>query len=137
MGLYEKNIAKSEKSPVNVVLECIHINYPNELTLEDLCKFVHINRTTLNRKFKDQVGRTVVDYLLFYRIKIACEALSHTNLTLAEIAEATGFKFDTYFIKQFAKKMNMSPTEYRQGEWEKKDLKKQPHSLPPKRFIQN
>lgn len=124
MGLYEKNTTKPEKSPVNVVLEYIHINYPNELTLDAFCNLVHINRTTLNRKFKEQVGRTVMDYLLFHRIKIACEALSHTNLTLAEIAESTGFKFDTYFIKQFIKKIGTSPTDYRQTQWEKKDAKR-------------
>lgn len=121
MSLNEKNTTKPEKSPVNAVLEYIHINYSNELTLDNFCNLVHINRTTLNRKFKDHVGRTVMDYLLFHRIKIACEALSHTNLTLAEIAGATGFKFDTYFIKQFTKKTGMSPTDYRQGEWKKKD----------------
>ncbi len=120
MGLYKKSTTKPEKSPVNVVLEYIHINYQNELTLDDFCKLVHLNRTTLNRKFKEQVDRTVMDYLLFYRIKVACETLSHTNLKLSEIAEATGFKTDTYFIKQFTAKMNMSPTDYRNEIKEKK-----------------
>lgn len=119
-----KACKKISKSPVNLVLEYIHINYQNELSLQQLCDLVHINRTTLNHNFKAQVCRTVMDYLLFYRIKIACEALSHTNLSLAEIAESTGFKYDTYFIKQFTAKMGMSPTDYRHGEWEKHDNKK-------------
>ena len=84
----------------------------------DLCALIHMNRTTLNRKFKEQVGFTEMDYLLRHRIKIACETLTHTGLTLAEIAEAVGFKYDTYFIRIFEKKMGMSPTEYKQNEWE-------------------
>lgn len=112
---------KREKSPVDILLEYIHVNYSNEISLGGLCELVHINRTSLNRKFKEQVGYTAMEYLLRYRIKIACDALSHTNLSLAEIAEAVGFQYDTYFIKQFTAKMGQSPTEYRRSYWEEKD----------------
>lgn len=105
---------QTEKSPVNILLEYIHVNYSNDITLDELCRLVHINRTSLNEKFKKQVGYTAIEYLVRYRIKIACDALTHTNLNLAEIAEAIGFKYDTYFIKQFTAKMGLSPTEYRQ-----------------------
>lgn len=110
---------KREKSPVDILLEYIHVNYSNDISLDDLCELVHINRTTLNRRFKEQAGFTAMEYLLKHRIKIACDTLSHTNLSLAEIAEAIGFKYDTYFIKQFSAKMKQTPTEYRQSFWKK------------------
>lgn len=115
---------KREKLPTDILLEYIHVNYSNDISLDDLCELVHINRTSLNRKFKEQVGFTAMEYLLRHRIKIACDALSHTNLSLAEITEAIGFKYDTYFIKQFSLKMSMSPTEYRQSFWEEKDKRR-------------
>lgn len=111
---------KREKSSIDILLEYIHVNYSSDITLNVLCDLVHLNRTTLNHKFKEQVGFTSMDYLLRHRIKIACEALSHTNLSLAEISEAIGFKYDTYFIKQFTTKMGQSPTEYRQSFWARK-----------------
>lgn len=104
---------KLAKSPVDICLEYIHINYPNDISQQTLCDIAHTNRTTLNRKFKEQVGMTSIGYLLHYRIKIACEALSHTNLSIAEISEATGFQYDTYFIRQFTKKIGMTPSAYR------------------------
>jgi len=104
---------KREKSAVDILLEYIHVNYSNDISLDDLCRLIHVNRTTLNRKFKEQVGYTAMEYLLRHRLKIACDALTHTNLSLAEIAEAIGFKYDTYFIKQFTNKMGETPTEYR------------------------
>jgi transcriptional regulator GlxA family with amidase domain len=64
-------------------------------------------------------------YLLRHRIKIACDALTHTNLSLAEIAEAIGFKYDTYFIKQFSAKIGQSPTEYRHSFWQEENNNKQ------------
>ncbi len=101
------------KSIADYALEYIHTNYQNDITLNSLCDYIHSNRTTLNKKFKDLTGRTTMDYLLHYRLKIACETLAHTNLTLSEIAEACGFKFDTYLIKQFTIKMGTTPTQYR------------------------
>lgn len=114
---------KREKSPIDILLEYIHVNYPSDITLDSLCGLVHINRTSLNRKFKAQTGYTSMEYLLRHRIKIACEALSHTNLSLAEIAEAIGFKYDTYFMKQFNLKIGVTPTEYRQNSWDEKHKK--------------
>lgn len=114
-----ENGINSKKSNVDILLEYIHINYQNEISLDHLCKMMNSNRTSINRKFKEQTGTTVMDYVVHYRIKIACEALSHTNLSLNEIATACGFKYDTYFIKQFTKKMNITPTQYRQNFWSK------------------
>lgn len=108
------------RSMVDICLEYIHVNYPSDISQQTLCDLVHTNRTTLNRKFKEQVGMTSIGYLLHYRIKIACEALSHTNLTIAEISEATGFQYDSYFIRQFTKKMGMTPKMYREEAWRKK-----------------
>jgi len=114
-----KERTKPIKSAVDIVMEYIHINYPQDIKLETLCGLAYTNRTTLNRNFKARTGKTAMDYLISYRIKIACETLAQTNITLAEIAEAVGFKYDTYFIKQFAKKMGKTPTEYRHEMWDK------------------
>ena len=109
------NTIKREKSPVDILLEYIHTNYSNEISLDSLCKLARINRTSLNRKFKAQTGRTPMDYLLSHRLKIACDTLKHTGLSLSEIAESVGFRYDTYFIRQFIAKMGVTPTEYRQN----------------------
>jgi len=109
--------ATKKKSLVDILLEYIHINYSEDISLDLLCQLVHTNRTTLNRKFKARTGFSAMEYLLRHRLKLACESLVHTNLSLAEISEAIGFKYDTYFIRQFTAKMGMSPTEYRRKAW--------------------
>lgn len=101
------------KSIVDTALEYIHVNYTKDISLSELCTVAGTNPTTLNKKFKEVLGQTAISYLVSYRVKIACKSLSHTNLTLAEIAEAIGFKYDTYFINQFTAKMGETPTEYR------------------------
>ncbi len=111
-----QNVQK-EKSMVDILLEYIHINYSEDISLDLLCRLVHTNRTTLNRKFRERTGYSAMEYLLRHRLKLACESLVHTNLSLAELSEAIGFKYDTYFIRQFTAKMGMTPTEYRRKAW--------------------
>ncbi|MDR3364226.1 MAG: AraC family transcriptional regulator [Clostridiales Family XIII bacterium] len=91
----------------------MHTNYTDDITIESLCKLAHLNRTSLNQAFKGQTGLSPISYLLSYRLKVACDMLAHTNLNLSEIAELAGFKYVTYFIKQFSAKIGRSPTEYR------------------------
>ncbi|WP_270568042.1 helix-turn-helix domain-containing protein [Clostridium beijerinckii] len=115
LGLIEELNHNSEKSPVNLVLEYIHINYSDKITLEDLTRCAHLNRVSLNKSFQDLCGCTAMGYLLAYRLKFSESLLTHTDMSLNEIARATGFEYDTYFIKQFLAKRGMTPTEFRKN----------------------
>lgn len=114
MGVLEHLNRHSEQSPVDLVLEYIHTNYSDKITLEDLTKCAHLNRVSLNKMFQDRCGCTAMGYLLSHRLKVAGNLLTHTDMSLNEIARATGFEYDTYFIKQFTAKKGMSPTAYRE-----------------------
>lgn len=113
LGLLEDLHQNSEQSPVDSVLEYIHTNYSRKISLEDLTSCAHLNRVTLNKQFQERCGNTAMGYLLSYRLKVACDLLTHTGMKLDEIARATGFEYDTYFIKQFKAKKGISPTKYR------------------------
>lgn len=113
LGLLEELNRNSEQSPVDAVLDYIHTNYPRKITLEGLTQCVHLNRVTLNKLFQQRCGNTAIGYLLAHRLKVASELLTHTDMSLNEIALATGFEYDTYFIKQFTARKGMSPTTYR------------------------
>ncbi len=104
LGLLEELNRNREHSPVDVVLDYIHTNYPRKISLEDLTRCAHLNRVTLNKRFQERCGNTAIGYLLSHRLKVACDLLTHTDMSLNEIADATGFEYDTYFIKQFTAK---------------------------------
>ncbi len=113
LGLLEDLNRQNEQSPVDLVLEYIYTNYPNKIILEDLTKCAHLNRVSLNKMFQERCGCTAMGYLLLYRLKVAGDLLTHTDMSMNEIARATGFEYDTYFIKQFTAKRGMPPTAYR------------------------
>ncbi|RJE84743.1 AraC family transcriptional regulator [Paenibacillus sp. 1011MAR3C5] len=113
LGLLEDLNRVSQHSPVDAVLEYIHTHYSKKISLVDLTKCAHMNRVTLNQLFQERCGYTAIGYLLSHRLKMACDLLTHTDMSLNDIAEAIGFQYDTYFIKQFTAKKGMSPTTYR------------------------
>ena len=101
---------------VDAALAFIHANYADEITLSALCKLVYVNRTTLTRLFKARTRRTPIDYLLHFRLETACGLLTHSNLSVGKIAEAVGFQYESYFIRQFSAKIGLTPAKYRQTE---------------------
>ncbi len=113
LGMLEDLNRSSEQSPVDLVLEYIHTNYPRKIVLEDLTKCAHLNRVSLNKMFQERCETTAMGYLLVHRLKVAGDLLTHTDMNLNDIARATGFEYDTYFIKQFTAKKGISPTKYR------------------------
>lgn len=102
-------------NPVTVCAEYIHNHYAENISLGMLCELVNLNRTSLNQKFKAQFSCTCMEYLLNYRLKISQELLSNSNMKIHEIAENCGFKYDTYFIRQFTNKLGISPAAYRKN----------------------
>lgn len=105
----------SERDGIELVLEYIETNYQKDISLDLLCRLFCTNRTTLNRRFKELTGNTTLQYLTKYRLGIAEEMLTHTNLSVAEIGSACGYRYDSYFIRQFTKGVGMSPSEYRKS----------------------
>ena len=102
-------------NPITLCTEYIQANYDKDITLNDLCSIANLNRTSLNEKFKQQMSCTCMDYLINYRLKISQELLSNTNMNLEEIAEHCGFKYSSYFTKQFTKRLGISPSVYRKN----------------------
>jgi len=113
LSLIESLNFENGQSPVDLVLEYIHTNYADKITLENLTQCAHLNRVSLNEMFHKRCSCTAMSYLLSYRLKVAEELLTHTGMSLNEIARSTGFEYDTYFIKQFTAKKEMSPTSFR------------------------
>lgn len=115
----DKRIASYDiKDPnvwVAILLDKIHSEYMNSLSLITLSEYIHINKTTVGINFKKITGFSVTDYIINYRIKCACYSLSTTAITLKEIALICGFKQEAYFIRQFTSKIGMTPTEYRKN----------------------
>lgn len=67
------------------------------------------------RFFKSVVGKTPVEYINSYRIEKATELLQTETLSISNIALNVGIDNFSYFIKQFKKYKNSTPSQYRKS----------------------
>ncbi|MEO3945329.1 AraC family transcriptional regulator [Gorillibacterium sp. CAU 1737] len=98
---------------VNEVLIYLHTHYPNKITLNELSRTFHVNRTTLNAQFYQHTHLSVIDYLIKYRVQLAATLLRDTLLPISEIMERVGFRDTTHFWRMFKKHTSVSPSSYR------------------------
>lgn len=90
-----------------------HIEDP--VAIEDIARHVGISRRQLERLFKRYVGSTPAQFYLDLRVARAHALLNDTNLTVAEIAAATGFGASSQLSQRFRKRYGKSPSAYRRG----------------------
>lgn len=79
------------------------------ISVEDIARAAGISRSLLERKFREAFGRSPWDQVLQLRLRQAEQLLSQTRLSIAEIAERTGFGTPEYFSAAFRKLTGTSP----------------------------
>lgn len=105
------------------VTEYIEKNISQEdLSIDTLANHLQISPRSLYRKFKELNVGSPKDYIKECRIELAAKLLRTTSLTVQEIIYKTGFINRSHFYKEFTKRFQMTPKDYR-NEHKKKDSK--------------
>ncbi|MBB3108636.1 two-component system response regulator YesN [Paenibacillus phyllosphaerae] len=87
--------------------------FTEELSLEEVADYVHLNAHYFSKVFKQQVGETFIDYLTSLRIDRAKSLIADDQLSLKEVCFAAGYRDPNYFSRVFKKVTGVTPTEYR------------------------
>ena len=66
------------------------------------------------RKFHEETGLSVNDYVKFAKTERAKVLLSSTELSVQEISEVLGFSTRSHFSQSFKQVTGMSPAEFRE-----------------------
>lgn len=121
MKLMERNaelyFGKNEKIQgnhlVSAALNIIENYYYTHLTLKEISHRLSVSSSLLSHEFKKETGKTIIEYKLDCQIEEACNLLAITDMSMIDIAFATGFTTSSYFSEMFKKKKGISPKEYR------------------------
>lgn len=111
--LKQKAKDNSKEHYISQVVHFIEVNYANKITIQSIAQFIGLQRSYLSSLFKEEMGISLQDYLISYRMRKACELLSNTSLMVGDIARSVGYEDPLLFSKMFKKSLRMSPSEYR------------------------
>ena len=116
--LIMRNIVDNDSNIHNstMVLDAIRYikgNYQNQKILSEFCHQFHFTPQYVSRKFKQETGFTVKEYLQKVRMEKSCELLAGSDMLISEIAQAVGYADVKFFNKLFRRILKMSPREYR------------------------
>ena len=104
---------QGEKSYVEKALDYIHHNYTYRIRIEDIARYVGLDRTYLFKLFVKNVGTAPQEYLIRYRLDHAANMLRETKLSTTQIAYSCGFRDSPSFCKHFKARYTISPLAFR------------------------
>ena len=110
----------SMETYVRRAMEFIRYNYAT-IGVADVIDYIGFNRSYFSTVFRKQVGLSLQEYLLNYRMQQARELLLGTDLPVQEVASRVGYEISSTFSQRYRSCYGETPRETR----EKKARKRQ------------
>ena len=108
-----QNVKTSSLSRLQMMMQFIHVNYAENISLLDIAKAGEVSISTALNLFRNILNTTPVNYLITYRLKKSALLLTNTEKKVSAISIETGFSNADYFCKTFKKTYCLTPSEYR------------------------
>jgi YesN/AraC family two-component response regulator len=88
-------------------------HYDRDVKLQEIADIFYLSREYISRKFKQEFGENISDYMMKIRMQKAKSLLKNSPLKIYEIANMIGYQDDKYFRKVFKKAEGITPNEFR------------------------
>ena len=85
------------------------------IAVSDVLRVVPLSRRAFEKRFLDRLGRTPHQEILRLKVARAEQLLAETDLSLAAIAERTGFRHAEYLSVAFKRATGRTPGRFRAG----------------------
>lgn len=98
---------------IQEAMEYVRLNYGKDLSLSDILEITSMSKSSFSKLFKEQAGMTFGEYLKKVRMESAQKLLAHTEFSIAQIGEQTGYLDERNFRRAFLEYTGCSPAHYR------------------------
>ena len=95
-------------------ITAIHRHPEQRWSIQSLANQAGMSRTAFNQYFRDTVGCTPGEYLLQWRMRLACRWLETRHVVISQMVDRLGYQSETAFFRAFRRQIGMSPGQYRE-----------------------
>lgn len=110
----------SLKGKIEKMKYLAQVNCYKKTCLNDVARMVCLSPKYLSRIFKQEAGLSFSEYRLRLKTEKAKQLLVKTNLNVNQISDKLGYENTESFIRQFKKRTEATPTEFRKKANKKK-----------------
>ncbi|MEC0370950.1 response regulator [Paenibacillus chibensis] len=102
-----------ENHIIHDIARYLENHYAEDISLQDMAARFFLSREYISRRFKQEFGVNISDFLASVRIEKAKLLLLNPQLRISQVAEMVGYQDEKYFSKVFKKQEGRTPNEYR------------------------
>lgn len=119
ISLFERRVSsaaepeKQEERAITGITRYLQEHLAEEISLSVLAEQFHLNPQYISQLFKSEIGVNFLVYLTNIRMEKAKKLLLSTALSIAEVAEQSGYGDYRVFTKVFKKSEGITPSQYR------------------------
>ena len=119
ISLFEQRVSaaaepeKQEERTITGITRYLQEHLADEMSLAVLAEEFHLNPQYISQLFKNEIGVNFLSYLTNIRMEKAKKLLLSTSLSVAEVAERSGYGDYRVFTKVFKKSEGVTPSQYR------------------------
>lgn len=117
ISIIRKSDVNKEKTMPRLIQQVVTYLYmhfrEDTVSLQCLSKQLNVSANYLGSLFQSTTGTFFREYLNMLRLKYACRLLLSSDLSVKEVAYASGYKTNEHFLRSFKNKLGMTPSEYR------------------------
>ncbi len=88
-------------------------NYKSPLNLDEISKYLGLNKCYFCNLFKKETGKTYSQFLNEVRVEKSKALLTNTNLSILDISLSVGYNNQNYYNMSFKKITRITPLKYR------------------------
>ncbi|MCY0887633.1 MAG: helix-turn-helix transcriptional regulator [Alicyclobacillaceae bacterium] len=103
----------TDKLVVQQMKEFVEQRARQRFTVSDVAQHVGLSPSRASHLFKQAYGVSIMQHTLDVRLRLACEGIRLTKLSLEEIADRSGFSTYSYFHRAFRSRFGVSPKQFR------------------------
>jgi LacI family transcriptional regulator len=107
------NVLACDDPDVATAVRFVREHACDPIRIADVLQAVPLSRSTLEKRFRDTLGRTIHDEIQRVQVERAKRLLVESGLLVKQVAHRCGFKYVPYLSRVFRQHTGYSPAEYR------------------------
>jgi two-component system, response regulator YesN len=112
--IHENKIQSYNKMTIRII-EFIHENITETISLEDLVRIVNMSKEYICSMFKKNVGLGIIEYINYNKIEESKYFLKYSSMSISDIAFLFNFGSPGYFSSVFKKQTGLTPRQFKQA----------------------